>query len=112
MSLSVCPPSLSLFHDIAGDMNPLHLDPEEAAQSRFGRPIVHGMLVSSLFSTIFGTHFPGRCGARRSLLNSIRKIASITRVVLLHGFCVSLQQVRSTSDRNWLSGLLSMSIRM
>lgn len=51
--------SVQTFAELTGDCNPLHLDPEVAAASRFGRPVVHGMLVSALFSNIFGRHFPG-----------------------------------------------------
>jgi acyl dehydratase len=48
-----------LFTRISGDDNPLHLDPDYAATTPFGRPIVHGLLVSSLFSGLLGAHLPG-----------------------------------------------------
>ena len=44
---------------ISGDNNPLHLDSDFAASSSFGRPIVHGILVSSLFSAIIANELPG-----------------------------------------------------
>ena len=48
------------FAEISGDFNPVHLDAEFAAGTRFGRPIVHGMLTASLISTVVGTQLPGR----------------------------------------------------
>ncbi len=40
-------------------MNPIHLDAEAAAKTQFKRPIVHGLLYSSLIATILGTKLPG-----------------------------------------------------
>jgi acyl dehydratase len=47
------------FAALTGDANPVHLDAEYAAGTRFGQRIAHGMLAASLFSTIFGTIEPG-----------------------------------------------------
>ena len=47
------------FADLVGDHNPLHVDATKAAAGRFGRPIAHGMLVGSLFSSILATELPG-----------------------------------------------------
>ena len=48
------------FAQVSGDDNPLHLDPEFAAQSVFKRPIMHGFLSGSVFSKVFGTQWPGK----------------------------------------------------
>jgi acyl dehydratase len=47
------------FADLSGDRNPIHLDDEYAATTRFGRRIAHGMLAASLISTVLGTELPG-----------------------------------------------------
>ncbi|MBU1094081.1 MAG: MaoC family dehydratase [Firmicutes bacterium] len=48
-----------LFAGVSGDMNPVHINDVYAAQSIFKKRIVHGGLVSSLFSTVLGTQLPG-----------------------------------------------------
>ncbi len=50
---------ITLFAQISGDNNPLHLDEEYAAQTFFGRRIVHGSLVASLISAVLGNELPG-----------------------------------------------------
>ena len=47
------------FARASGDTNPVHLDDDYAAGTRFGRRIVHGMLTASLISAILGNDLPG-----------------------------------------------------
>ena len=47
------------FGQLTGDMNDTHFNETYAATTVFEKPIVHGMLVGSLFSKIFGLEYPG-----------------------------------------------------
>ena len=47
------------FAEVSGDHNPIHLDDNYAATTRFGRRIVHGMLVASSISAIIANQLPG-----------------------------------------------------
>jgi acyl dehydratase len=47
------------FVQVVGDDNPLHADPEFAAATPFGRPIVPGVLTAGLVSAVIGTTLPG-----------------------------------------------------
>ncbi len=47
------------FADVTGDDNPIHIDEEAGASSRFGRPVVHGVYLLGLASKVLGRDFPG-----------------------------------------------------
>lgn len=47
------------FADLTGDDNPIHIDPEFAGKTRFGKPIVHGVLLLGIISKVLGRDFPG-----------------------------------------------------
>lgn len=47
------------FAGITGDFNPAHVNQRHAESTKFGKRIAHGMLVGSLFSTVFGMKLPG-----------------------------------------------------
>jgi 3-hydroxybutyryl-CoA dehydratase len=47
------------FADITGDDNPIHVDPEYASTTRFGKPIVHGVFLLGIVSKVLGRDFPG-----------------------------------------------------
>lgn len=55
------------YADAADDRNPIHLDPDFAAGTEFGRPIAHGMLVLALVSEAMGAVFGERWAAGGTL---------------------------------------------
>jgi acyl dehydratase len=48
------------FAELSGDFNPIHVDEEFAAQTRFGRRIAHGMISGALLSAVLGYEFKER----------------------------------------------------
>jgi 3-hydroxybutyryl-CoA dehydratase len=47
------------FAELSGDHNPVHVDDEYAAGTRFGRRIAHGMLAASVISATLANDLPG-----------------------------------------------------
>ena len=47
------------FAELSGDWNPLHTNPEYAAGTQFGRPILHGAFSAGLVSRMAGMYIPG-----------------------------------------------------
>jgi len=48
------------FANISGDFNPLHMDEKYAENTKFGKRVVHGMLLASFFSRLVGMYLPGK----------------------------------------------------
>ena len=48
------------FAELSGDFNPIHLDEELAAKTRFGQRIAHGMLSGAFISAVLGNEFRER----------------------------------------------------
>ena len=45
------------FAELSGDYNPIHLDEEFAAKTRFKKRIAHGMISGALISAVLGYEF-------------------------------------------------------
>ena len=48
------------FAEVAGDINPIHLDEDFAKTTRFGRRIAHGMLSGAFISGVLGSEIADR----------------------------------------------------
>jgi acyl dehydratase len=47
------------FAALSGDDNPIHVDPDFSARTKFGRPVAHGMFLYSVVCSVLGTRLPG-----------------------------------------------------
>jgi acyl dehydratase len=47
------------FARLSGDDNPIHVDPEFSARTRFGRPVAHGLLLCSVLRGLVENLVPG-----------------------------------------------------
>ena len=67
MSHTYSQAEVSQFANLSGDNNRIHIDAEYASKTPFGKPIVHGIFTSSLFSTILGSTITGAVYVSQSL---------------------------------------------
>src|SRR5918992_4164530 len=59
ISKTITDEDIRTFSELTGDRNPVHLDDEYAARTRFGRRIAHGMIAASLLSAVLANELPG-----------------------------------------------------
>jgi 3-hydroxybutyryl-CoA dehydratase len=58
-TLAISDDTIRAFAGVTGDNNPVHLDDEYAAGTRFGRRIAHGMIAAGLISATLANDLPG-----------------------------------------------------
>jgi 3-hydroxybutyryl-CoA dehydratase len=58
-ALTITETHIVLGAGLIGDVNPHHMNAEYAKRSRFGTPILHGMLTSSIMGAAVGMYFHG-----------------------------------------------------
>ena len=59
ISHTITDEKIKAFAKISEDFNPIHLDEEYAKNSKFGKRIAHGAMVTSFFSALFAMELPG-----------------------------------------------------
>jgi acyl dehydratase len=57
-----------LFASLSGDDNPIHVDPEFSARTRFGRTVAHGMLLHARLWALILEAYPGRTHRVQNLM--------------------------------------------
>jgi len=57
-----------IFASISGDDNPIHVNPDFSARTRFGRTVSHGMLIYAKLWTMLNRARPGRRHVYQSLM--------------------------------------------
>ncbi len=107
------------FADVSGDNNPVHLDEEYAAGTRFKHRIAHGMLSASFISTVVGTRLPGPgCIYVNQTLKFVRPVyigdevtttAEITKIDDKRGF-VTLTTLCQVNGKNVIEGEAMMMV--
>ncbi|PTW63547.1 MaoC dehydratase-like protein [Breoghania corrubedonensis] len=56
------------FAGLSGDDNPIHVDPEFSARTRFGRTVSHGMLLYSRVHALICNAYPGQRHAMQTVM--------------------------------------------
>jgi len=56
------------FAALSGDDNPIHVDPEFSARTRFGKTVAHGMFLYSLVCSALAKHFPNASQVSQDLM--------------------------------------------
>jgi acyl dehydratase len=56
------------FAALSGDDNPIHVDPEFSARTRFGKTVAHGMFLYSLVCGVLAKHFPNASQVSQDLM--------------------------------------------
>jgi 3-hydroxybutyryl-CoA dehydratase len=56
------------FAALSGDNNPIHVDPEFSARTRFGKTVAHGMFLYSLVCGVLAKHFPNASQVSQDLM--------------------------------------------
>lgn len=91
---------VELFAQVSGDKNPLHINDTYAEKSRFGRKIVHGILVSSLISKIIGMKLPGEGSIYLEQNIRFRKPVYVDEKVIVKVTIIEINQNKFTLKTN------------
>jgi 3-hydroxybutyryl-CoA dehydratase len=91
------------FIEITGDVNPLHVDDAFAAETQFGRRVLHGMLTASILSTMVGMLLPGTGAIYRSQTIRFLKPVHIGETVTAHFVVRSIDHQRQRLEiESWI----------
>jgi len=87
-----------LFSALSGDVNPVHLDEEFAAQTIFGGRIAHGMLTGAVISAAIAMEMPGP-----GVVYLGQSLRFMKPVMLGDSITVQLEITEKRDDKKWVS---------
>jgi 3-hydroxybutyryl-CoA dehydratase len=91
------------FIEITGDVNPLHVDDAFAAETQFGKRVLHGMLTASILSTMVGMLMPGTGAIYRSQTIRFLKPVHVGDTVTAHFVVRSIDRQRHRLEiESWI----------
>lgn len=109
------------FAAVSGDYSPLHVDTAYAGETEFGRCVVHGILLASLFSQLVGMRIPGRHALylgqdltfRRPVLvdETVRASAKVTGKSEATRSIVLATEIRGADGRTAVTGSARVKVR-
>ena len=85
---------ISEFAKLSEDDNPIHLDDDYASNSIFEKRVVHGVLLISMFSKIFGTIYPCNGGIYLSQSTKFIKPAFIGDLITAKATLVAFDNIK------------------
>lgn len=90
------------FGALTGDTNKAHFDEAYTKTTMFKKPIVHGMMLGSLFSRIFGLEYPGEgtiyCSQSLKFLKPVYPDEPIEVVVTVKDITMEKNRVIFTTE--------------
>lgn len=105
---------VDVFAELSLDKNPLHVDEEAAAQSIFGKRVVHGILQVGLISAVLGNSLPGKGAVYREQKIIFKKpafpgdtltaIVEVIKVVEKIGLIVCRTTIQNQNNEILVSG--------
>jgi acyl dehydratase len=98
MNFSFSQEQVNDFCKISGDFNPLHWDEAFAATTTFKKPIIHGALISSVFSKVMGMDFPGSGSVYLKQVSEFKRPLFVNQTYRAYFEVISLNEPKHTAE--------------
>jgi acyl dehydratase len=86
------------FAALTGDRNPIHVDDDYSARTRFGRTVAHGMMLYGVVAGAASAAFPGAVQGEQSLVFPAPTYAGDEMTIRLTVLATGGQEVRVASE--------------
>lgn len=96
------------FARLSGDDNPIHVDPDFSARTRFGRTVAHGMLLYSVICGVISRHFPGATQLSQQLKFPAPTYANEPMTIKVQILAQEAEQVRLLTEMRNPEGMTTV----